>query len=50
MVLSRIMNNTRIDRGFNMKVPFDVKEALSQCKTLEDISGKNGLLKRILKD
>jgi transposase-like protein len=33
-----------------MKLTFDVEEALSQCKTLEDISGKNGLLKRMLKD
>lgn len=33
-----------------MKLTFDVQEALSQCKTLEDISGKNGLLKRMLKD
>ena len=33
-----------------MKLSFDVEEALSQCKTLEDISGKNGLLKRMLKE
>lgn len=33
-----------------MKLTFDVQEALGQCKTLEDISGKNGLLKRMLKD
>jgi transposase-like protein len=33
-----------------MKLTFDVAEALSRCKTLEDISGKNGLLKRMLKD
>lgn len=33
-----------------MKLTFDVEEALSQCKTLEDISGKNGLLKRLLKE
>jgi putative transposase len=33
-----------------MKLTFDVEEALSQCKTLEDISGKNGLLKRMLKE
>jgi transposase-like protein len=33
-----------------MKLSFDVQEALGQCKTLEDISGKNGSLKRMLKD
>ena len=33
-----------------MKLSFDVEEALSQCKTLEDISGKDGLLKRMLKE
>ena len=33
-----------------MKLTFDVEEALNQCKTLEDISGKNGLLKRMLKE
>lgn len=33
-----------------MNLSFDVEEALSQCKTLEDISGKNGLLKRMLKE
>ena len=33
-----------------MKLTFDIEEALSQCKTLEDISGKNGLLKRMLKE
>ena len=33
-----------------MKLTFDVEEALRQCKTLEDISGKNGLLKRMLKE
>ena len=33
-----------------MKLTFDVEEALSQCKTLEDISGKDGLLKRMLKE
>ena len=33
-----------------MKLTFDVEEALSQGKTLEDISGKNGLLKRMLKE
>ena len=33
-----------------MKLSFDVEEALSRCKTLEDISGKDGLLKRMLKD
>ena len=33
-----------------MKLSFDVQEELIKCKTLEDISGKNGLLKRMLKD
>lgn len=33
-----------------MKLTFDIEEALSQCKTLEDISGRNGLLKRMLKE
>ena len=33
-----------------MRLTFDVEEALSHCKTLEDISGKNGLLKRMLKE
>jgi transposase-like protein len=33
-----------------MKLSFDVQEELCKCKTLEDISGKNGLLKRMLKD
>ncbi len=27
-----------------MKLSFDVQEELSKCKTLEDISGKNGLM------
>jgi transposase-like protein len=33
-----------------MKLSFDVQEELGKCKTLEDISGKNDLLKRMLKD
>ena len=33
-----------------MKLTLDVEEALSRCKTLEDISWKNGLLKRMLKE
>jgi transposase-like protein len=33
-----------------MKLTFDVEEGLRQCKTLEDISRKNGLLKRMLKE
>lgn len=33
-----------------MKLSFDVQEELIKCKTMEDISGKNGLLKRMLKD
>ena len=33
-----------------MKLTFDVEEGLRQCKTLEDISGKDGLLKRMLKE
>ena len=29
---------------------FDYERELSKCKTLEDITGKNGLVQRIVKD
>ena len=29
---------------------FDYQRELSKCKTLEDITGKNGLVQRIVKD
>lgn len=32
-----------------MKLSFDVEEALSRRKTLEDFSEENGLLKRMMK-
>jgi len=33
-----------------MKLSFNVEKELENCKTIEDISGKNGLLKRMLKE
>jgi len=33
-----------------MKLSFDILEELGKCKTIEDISGKDGLLKRMLKE
>lgn len=32
------------------KLSFNVQEEISKCKTMEDIAGKNGLLKRMLKE
>ena len=50
MVLINVRKKPENTGGFSMKLSFDVEEELSKCKTLEDISGKNGLLKRMLKD
>jgi len=33
-----------------MKLSFDVQEEIGKCKTIEDMTGKNGLLKRMLKE
>lgn len=33
-----------------MKVSFNLQEEMSKCKTMEDITGKNGLFKRMLKE
>ncbi|MEI7482927.1 MAG: IS256 family transposase [Elusimicrobiota bacterium] len=33
-----------------MKVSFNIQEEMAKCKTMEDIAGKNGLLKRMLKE
>lgn len=33
-----------------MKLSFNVEEEMGKCKTMEDLSGKNGLLKRMLKE
>jgi putative transposase len=50
MVLNNVREKPENTGGLRMKLSFDVEEELSKCKTLEDISGKNGLLKRMLKD
>lgn len=33
-----------------MKLTFNVEEELEKCKTMEDVTGKNGLLKKMLKE
>ncbi|KAI4447519.1 hypothetical protein C823_002038 [Eubacterium plexicaudatum ASF492] len=33
-----------------MSQDFNYQEALSQCKTMEDITGKDGLVQKIIKD
>ena len=33
-----------------MSQDFNYQEALLQCKTMEDITGKNGLVQKIIKD
>ena len=33
-----------------MKVSFDIQAEMAKCKTLEDITGRNGLFKRMLKE
>ena len=33
-----------------MAQDFNYQEALLQCKTMEDITGKNGLVQKIIKD
>jgi transposase-like protein len=33
-----------------MKVSFDIQAEMAKCKTMEDITGKNGLFKRMLKE
>lgn len=33
-----------------MKISFNIQEELAKCKTMEDITGKNGLFKRMLKE
>jgi putative transposase len=33
-----------------MKISFDVEKEMGKCRTMEDITGKNGLLKRMLKE
>ncbi len=33
-----------------MKLSFDLQEEMSKCKSMEDLTGKNGLFKRMLKE
>lgn len=33
-----------------MSQDFNYQEELSKCKTMEDITGKNGLIQKIIKD
>lgn len=33
-----------------MKLSFNIQEEMAKCKNMEDIAGKNGLLKRMLKE